>query len=116
MSMTIGPHEVDRGEILPASRDFVTAQRVVVDDGGGVHVAETNYDEQFLKVTLKDTRTAIENVVYFIRNGVRYRAIAFYVIDGFGTSWQVRYWSGKLQPKIVAGNLWQIKLIFRVEV
>lgn len=116
MSVIFGPYEIERGEILPATREYKSPQKVTVADDGSPHVAESGYDEEYLNATLIDDSGQIENVIYYIRNGVRYSAVAFYVTDGFGVQRQVRFWASRFKPKIVAGSLWELKVKLRVEV
>jgi len=116
MSVIIGPYTIARGEILPADRESTTPQEVVVAGDGSVHVSDSNYDEHFIEMTLRDDITQLTNVVNYLRNGVRYRAIPFLVTDGFGTQYLVRYWDKKLRWKHPGAGLIELVLTLRVEV
>ena len=117
MAITIGPYTITRGEILPMERESRTAQNVEESEDGSVYVVERDYDEMFLKSRVKDSLSNIENLVYFLRNGVRYSAVPFFITDGFGRSWNVRYWGGRnIKWTMIGASLFEMNLVFRVEV
>ncbi len=117
MSITVGPYTVSRGEILPHDREAQTAQSVDEAEDDSVYVSERLNDVQFITARLRDNLTTIENVIYYIRNGVRYAAVPFWITDGFGRQWNVRYWGGKsIKWKYVGADLVEVNLKLRVEV
>jgi len=117
MAITIGPYTIQRGEILPMDRESQTDQSVEEAEDGAVYVVEKDFDVMFLKASIKDSLNTVESLVYFLRNGVRYSAVPFFITDGFGRSWNVRYWGGKnIKWTMVGANLFSMSLVFRVEV
>ena len=117
MSVTLGPYTFARGEIIPASRQYSSPEEVAKSEDGVVYVAGGNYDEEIIHVKIIDSKSAVDDLIAWIRNGVRYAMNTFSFVDGYGTTRVVRYWGRQtIRQRIIGTEVVEIEIPLRVEV
>ena len=116
MSLTIGPYTMAKGALLPYEERDTTRQRFDITGDGGVVTHDVGYKEEFVRAIIKCPRDEGRAIAGFLTNGVRFRAMPFILVDGFGRSLTVRFWDKKLYKKYVQGAQVQMDLMFRIEV
>ena len=116
MSLTIGPYVVTKGALLPYEERGETGQTADIDGDGGVVVHEQPFDTEYIRAVIKCSVDEARAIGGYLRNGVRYRAIPFTLVDGFGTSCLVRFWDKRVRRKNLGGDRVSLDLLFRIEV
>lgn len=116
MSLKIGPYKLTKGALLPYDEKSSTTQKESIDGNGGVVVHERSYKEKFIRAKCKCSVAEARTLEGYLTNGVRYKAIAFELVDGFGTTRLVRFWDKDVHRKHLGGDRVELDLLFREEV
>lgn len=116
MSLKIGPYLVTKGALLPYEERGETDQDVDITSDGGVVVHERPFDTEYIRAVIKCQLDEARVISGYLRNGVRYRAIPFTIVDGFGTSRLVRFWDRRVRSRHLGANRVELDLLFRQEV
>ena len=114
--MQIGPYPVTRGAILPYSAKGSTKQKTSIDGDGGVVAHEVPFGEIFFRAVIHCSHEEGRVIAGYLRNGVRYSAVPFTFVDGFGTSRLVRFWDNDVNENYISGTEVELDLLFREEV
>lgn len=115
--MEIGPFVVSRGAMVPYNVDFRTPQIANEAMDGAIVVTEKPYNKtRFIRAVIKVPFAEGLQISTFLSSGVRFKAIPFIIKDGFGQTWNVRFWDKRVREKHLAGGPVLLDLLFRVEV
>ena len=114
--MQIGPFTVSRGTMIPYVEDDRTSQVRKVAGDGSITVVEQGFaSELFFRAKIKvprDEGTKIRD--FLLAKG--YASETFTYIDGFGTSFTVRFWDRRVRRRNIGGSLVELDLLFRQEI
>lgn len=116
MSLKIGPYELEKGALVPYEEKGVTDQESDTDGDGGIVVHERPWDVKFIRAVCRCTTDEARVIEGYLRHGVRYKAIPFEIVDGFGTTRLVRFWDDKVIKKHLGNDRVELDLLFREEV
>ena len=116
MSFQIGAYVVERGALIPYTDEAGTDQVKQIDGDGKVVVTEALFTTRYIKAVIKVTKEQADAIDGFLTNGVRFAGEIFVLVDGFGTSRNVRFWDKKVQRISIASDSVQMDLLFREEV
>lgn len=116
MALTIGPHTVTRGQLVPVKYKSRTLQSVNVAGDGSVAVTGTPITERLFIIRCRLPRADAAKIVAYIEHSLRYRAETCSVTDGYGVTRTMRYWEGDLDATTHGGAITELELTFREEV
>lgn len=115
--MKIGPYTVSRGSLIPYTVERRASQtRRKAADGSITVVEKPDRTERYFHTKIKVPRAEANKIADFLETGVGYARDTFTLVDGFGTSFTVRFWDGRVRERFVASNVVELDLLFRREV
>jgi len=116
MAVTIGPHTLTRGELVPIKYKSRTRQTAQVAGDASVAVSGSSITERFFRIRCKLPRAEAAKIITYIENSLRYQAETVAVIDGYGVTRTMRYWSDEVDATTLGGAIIELDLPFRQEV
>jgi hypothetical protein len=115
VAVTIGPHTLSSGQLVPAKRRSKSRQQTDTAYDGTVMVSGSQVVDRLFEIRCRVPRVEAEKIDYYIQNSLRYAAETVTVVDAYGVSRIMRYWDDETDYSIGGGGFTELNLLFREE-